>query len=204
MRRTTTCLLTALVLLAAGWVLAGPASACSCTGEPLARQVDRADAVFTGRLLSREVHGGASSSAPALHVFAVDVVWKGSVAAEQGVVSAASGASCGLELDGDGPFLVLAMGASDPGEDPMSADLCGGTTTWTPETEAAVRAALGDPAPAAPRQGSAGTGADGGGSPWGWLALAAAGAGGLGLAGAALLRHRGAPRYDDYPGGGRG
>jgi hypothetical protein len=169
-RRTTSSLLAALVLLVAGWVLAAPASACSCVGEPLATQVDRADAVFTGRLLSREVSGGSSSADPALHVFAVEKVWKGEVAAEQGVVSAASGASCGLELSGDGPFLVLATRSG--GGDPLSADLCGGTTRTTPQLEAEVSAMTGGASPGDPRPGAAGTALDAG-LPW---TAAAAGA----------------------------
>ncbi|MGY1635864.1 hypothetical protein ACI78V_04330 [Geodermatophilus sp. SYSU D00742] len=193
MRRTSVCLLAVLAVLVTGWVLAAPATACSCTGAPLARQVDRADAVFTGRLVSREVRGGWSTPDPALHVFSVEAVWKGSVAAEQGVVSAASGASCGLELAGEGPFLVLATGSADLDGGQLSADLCGGTTTWTPVTEAGVRAATGLDAPAGPRPGAAGT--EFGGQPlWGRLALAAAGVGALGLLGATLLRRRGGRR----------
>jgi hypothetical protein len=50
---------------------------------------------------------------PALHVFAVDTVFKGTAHEQQGVVSPMSGATCGLELAGEGPFalgLILGTG----------------------------------------------------------------------------------------------
>lgn len=140
MSRTTTLVavvLAAVALVFTGWVLATPASACSCAGLATPEQFERADVVFAGHLVSREVNGGASSSDPALHVFAVDAVFKGTAHARQGVVSAASGASCGLELAGDGPFLVFA-GGQDGG--PHRADLCGGTAPAAPELVAEVRA----------------------------------------------------------------
>ncbi len=189
MRRTTTCLLTGVVLLVTGWVLPAPASACSCAGEPLAGQVARADAVFTGRLLSREVGGGSSSADPALHVFAVDTVWKGSVAAEQGVVSAASGASCGLELSGDGPFLVLATRSAELDEGQLAADLCGGTAPWEPELADELQAATGSDGSAGPQPGAAGTEPAGGVRVWGLAAGAVAA--GL-VAGLVLFRRRAA------------
>jgi hypothetical protein len=74
--------------------------------------LSRADAVFLGRLVSREVSGGSVSSDPALHVLAVTEVYKGSAHAEQGVVSAASGGSRGLELTGEGPLAVSPPGRS--------------------------------------------------------------------------------------------
>lgn len=150
MRRATTGLLATLLFLLAGWVLAPAASACSCTGGTPAEFAARADAVFSGRLVSREVVGGA-----ALHVFAVDTVHAGEVAERQGVVSPASGASCGLELAGEGPFLVFAT--REDGR--LAADLCGGTTAWTAEAAAQVQMLTGAAAPGA---GAAGTELPGG------------------------------------------
>ena len=146
MRRWTTGPLAGLLLVLAGWVLAPPASACSCTGGTTADHALRAAAVFSGRLVDREVVDGT-----ALHVFAVDTVYAGEVSARQGVLSPASGASCGLELAGEGPFLVFA-GRED---DRLTADLCGGTTTWTPEAAAEVQMLTGA---SAPEPGTAGTG----------------------------------------------
>ena len=146
MRRATTGLLATLLLVLAGWLLAPPASACGCTGGTPTEQALRADAVFSGRLVSREVLGGDT----ALHVFAVDTVHAGEVAARQGVVSAASGASCGLELTGEGPFLVFAT--REDGR--LAAGLCGGTTAWTAEAAAEVQMLTGA---TAPEPGTAGT-----------------------------------------------
>lgn len=80
MRRWTTGLLAGLLLVLAGWVLAPAASACSCAGGTAADHALRADAVFSGRLVSREAAGGT-----VLHVFAVDTVYAGEVSARQGV-----------------------------------------------------------------------------------------------------------------------
>ena len=150
MRRWTTGLLVALLLVLAGWVLAPVASACSCTGGTASEHALRADAVFSDRLVDREAVDGT-----ALLVFAVDTVYAGEVAARQGVVSPASGASCGLELTGEGPFLVFA-GRED---DRLAADLCGGTTAWTPEAAAEVQMLTGA---TAPEPGTAGTELPGG------------------------------------------
>jgi hypothetical protein len=144
-RRWTTGLLAALLLVLAGWLTAPAASACSCTGGTTADSALSADAVFSGRLADREVVGGT-----ALHVFTVDAVYAGQVAARQGVLSPASGASCGLELAGEGPFLVFAAREDDR----LVADLCGGTTAWTPQAAAEVQVLTGS---SAPEPGSAGT-----------------------------------------------
>ena len=146
MRRATTGLLAALLIVLAGWVLAPAASACSCTGGTPTEHALRADAAFSGRLVDREVLGGDT----ALHVFAVDTVYTGEVAARQGVVSPASGGSCGLELAGEGPFLVFAT--REDGR--LAAGLCGGTTAWTAEGAAEVQMLTGA---TAPEPGMAGT-----------------------------------------------
>jgi len=154
-RRLLTTVLVSCALLLAGWVAAPPASACSCAGGSTAGHLQRADAVFTGTLLSREVHhpaGGLASSAdPAVHVFAVEAIHKGTAEAEQQVVSADSGASCGLELAGDGPFLVFATDPAGAPEGQLAADLCGGTAPLTPALAAEVHDLTGaGPAPPGP------------------------------------------------------
>jgi hypothetical protein len=153
-RRWTAGLLAGLLLVLAGWVLAPAASACSCTGGTTAEHALRADAVFSGRLVAREVVGGWGGGT-ALHVFAVDTVHAGEVAARQGVVSPASGASCGLELAGEGPFLVFAT--REDGR--LAAGRCGGTTAWTAEAAAEVQMLTGA---TAPEPGAAGTELPGG------------------------------------------
>jgi len=183
----------ALFLAVLGVVVlpAAPAAACDCVGDTTAGSFARADLVFTGTLVSREVshpHSPVlSSTDPALHVFAVDSVFKGSAARRQGVVSADSGASCGLELSGDGPFVVFANreGAQ------YTASLCGGSAPLTAALEADLRAlgpAAAPSAPSAPSRPSPGarTGASdvppvGGSGSWPWLA-----GGAVVLAGAAL------------------
>jgi hypothetical protein len=164
MRRIAVSLLLGGLLAAAGLVVAVPASACSCAGMPsVAASFASADAVFTGRLVSREVHHPdwpmISSGDPAVHVFAVDEVFKGVVHEEQGVVSADSGASCGLELSGEGPFVVYAT-ASDGG---YTAGLCDGAARTTDDITAELRALAAGTggAPPAPRAGDAGTDAPG-------------------------------------------
>ncbi len=138
MRRWTAGLLAGLLLVLAGWVLAPAASACSCTGGTAVDHALRADAVFAGRLVDREVVDGT-----ALHVFAVDTVYAGTVATRQGVLSPASGATCGLELTEEGPFLVFAV--REGGR--LAAGLCGGTAAWTASAAAEVQMLTGATAP---------------------------------------------------------
>jgi hypothetical protein len=151
-----TCLYAVVALL-----VAPPASACSCAGGTTQGFFDGADAVFTGSLVSREEPAVVTSSAdPALHVFAVDTVYKGTVHESQGVLSPVSGATCGLELSGDGPFVVFATRSADLGggqfaplaDDQYAAFLCGGTGPLTPALTAelvAMAEGPGDP-PAEP------------------------------------------------------
>jgi len=147
MRRTGTLLLLSALLGALVVVGAGPAQACECVGDTTAGFTERADAVFTGRLISREEPDGPvrSSADPALHVFSVDAVAKGAVSERQEVLSPLSGATCGLEVAGDGPVVVFATRATDPSiagdwpplrDDQYYASLCGGTAPLTPQLEA--------------------------------------------------------------------
>ena len=199
-RRIVATLLLSCVFGAVAVTLAPTASACSCVPQTTAQYLERADAVFSARLLSREEPSGGvlSSADPALHVFAVDTVFKGTAHAEQGVLSPLSGATCGLELVGDGPFVVFATGSPDLGGTPFAALagdqyaslLCDGTAPATAELVAELRA-LAPAAPdaaGAPLPGRAGTTAPGGG-PW---VPAVAGAGALVLlaVGAVLVRRR--------------
>ena len=131
--RSVVIVLLAAGLGAAGLLVASPAAACSCAEADTAVHFADADAVFTGTLVSREVRRldrwSESSGDPALHGFEVETVHKGEVHELQGVVSSAEGGSCGLELSGDGPFVVFAT--RDPGlaSGQYRADLCGGTTS---------------------------------------------------------------------------
>jgi hypothetical protein len=147
MRRTGILLLLGALTGALVVVGAPPAQACSCAGGTTAEFTERADAVFTGRLVSRDEPDRPviSSADPALHVFAVDAVAKGAVSERQEVLSPLSGASCGLELTGDGPVAVFATRTADsylsspgPGleDGQYYANLCGGSAPLTPRLEA--------------------------------------------------------------------
>ena len=189
MRRAITGLLATLLLVLAGWVPVPAASACSCTGGTPAEHALRADAVFSGRLVSREILGGDT----ALHVFAVGTVHAGDVSARQGVVSPASGASCGLELAGEGPFLVFAT--REDGR--LAAGLCGGTTAWSAEAAAEVQMLTGA---AAPEPGTAGTELPGGPSDAALEAGAAVVIAAAVVGGLLLRRRRAAGRTGDGEG----
>lgn len=103
------------------------ASACSCVGATDAESADRADAIFAGTLTGRTTPKQSGSSMdPVTYTFAVSRVYKGEVTTSQPVGSVVSGASCGLELDGTGPFLVFANVGQDA-DPPLEANLCGGT-----------------------------------------------------------------------------
>lgn len=204
--------LTAVVMTA--WSQISPAYACSCVGRSVSENFTAADAIFVGRLDSRTVSHrlpNVSSDDPALHVFAVQTVYKGEVREKQGVVSASDGASCGLELQGDGPFMVFASRDGDitvrpePGQ--YAANLCTGTAFATGKLVAEVKA-LGGKAeapgagvtPAAPAKllpGAAGVeGAEG---PWNRSGLVVAGALAL-LVGWTLRRGLRAQRRSRRPG----
>jgi hypothetical protein len=150
-RRLLVLVLGALVVLGAGWAGAPAASACSCAPATTAEQVARADVVFTGTLVSREVvprvPGLNSSDDPAVLVFAVQTALKGTASERQEVVSADSSASCGLALEGDGPFLVHAghVPGGPPGQ--LTATLCGGTVPADAALVAEVRSLTGGGAP---------------------------------------------------------
>ncbi len=124
-------MLTGLLLLAAVLVLpirAERAWACSCAGFTDAEAFDVSGAVFLGELVERrEPTVVGSSAADVRLVFAVERVFKGEVHATQSVVTAAFGASCGLEITGPGPHLVFGRPRGTSTE--VDADLCGGTRT---------------------------------------------------------------------------
>ena len=120
----------AAALLAAVVVLlpAGAAMACSCVEAPADRELlARSDVAFTGTLVERHdptvLLGLSSSDDPAVLVFDVDTVHKGAVAQRQGIETARSGASCGLELTQGRPALVFA----DRVDGHLEGSLCGGS-----------------------------------------------------------------------------
>jgi hypothetical protein len=200
-RRSVVTVLLAALLTAAGLLVASPAAACSCAEADTAAHFADADAVFTGTLVSRDVDHPdwptTSSADPALHVFAVDAVFKGEVHELQGVVSAADGASCGLTLSGDGPFAVFATRDAALPEGQYRAGLCGGTTELDPAVAGELEELAGATTPtgaasSSPARGPAGL--QGAGLSPVATGLAAAGALALAAVGLLVVRRRGRRR----------
>lgn len=166
-------------------VLAGPAAACSCAQAPEdPANLARADVVFVATLEARTepLRGEVWSSAtPATYVFEVSQVLKGEATARQEVLSASSGASCGLEIHGPGPFLVLATrggdGLVEPGDGQLAANLCSGTRAVGGAELAELEQRMGSSDPLVGGSTGDGGSGDGGASP---------GAPSLLIAGAAL------------------
>ncbi|MGP4023866.1 hypothetical protein [Actinomadura sp. 3N407] len=94
-------MLIALALVAlVGVVTPGRACACSCAAMTDQEAYAKADAVFTGRVVQRQVRSRGwgpwktqSSGDPATLVFQVSVVNKGEVTRRQDLVTASEGAS---------------------------------------------------------------------------------------------------------------
>lgn len=106
---------------------ASPAFACSCALMSEQEHYERADVVFSGKLTGREEppRPWVSSMDPATLTFEVSKVYKGGAGEQQEVTTPMSGASCGLEIQGAGPYLVFTNEGRDG--DCLTASLCGGT-----------------------------------------------------------------------------
>ena len=110
-----------------------PVWACSCATFTDEEALGDANVVFTGTLVEIVTPPGDTwtSTDPERFIFDVDQVYKGEAVQTQTIVTARDGASCGLEIQGPGPFLVYATftdsivtGAVD-GE--FYSNLCSGT-----------------------------------------------------------------------------
>lgn len=133
-------LVAVLLALSALWASPAPAYACSCAATSDDQHAADAAAIFTGTLVENRVDEPAQTRTL---TFAVDRVFKGQVTATQVVTSHASGASCGVEITGPGPFLVFAQA----GPTGLTADLCGGTRSGpAPASLGAGQQPLPDPA----------------------------------------------------------
>jgi hypothetical protein len=130
-----------VLVVAAGlsvWT-APPAGACSCVARSDGEALATADAVFIGKVTGYDDPrtGPVFSSADMVTwTFAVDEVFKGNVAAEQAVLSAAEDASCGLAVSAGGYYMVFAehadAAAPAAADRPLAAGLCGGTREAAP------------------------------------------------------------------------
>jgi hypothetical protein len=130
-----------LLALSALWATPAPAYACSCAGASDDQLAANADVIFTGTVTDDQVDEGEQTRTL---TFTVDRVFKGQATATQVVTTHASGASCGLEISGPGPFLVFA----DQEQSGLTANLCGGTRAGSaPAGMGAGQAPLVDAAP---------------------------------------------------------
>ena len=115
MRRVLGGMLVLLVGAVSGLVgPASPACACSCMRLTEAEAYERASTVFAATLVRRgEAKDGQSSLTQVTMEFVVDAVYKGEVRPVQKVLTAASSASCGLEVPVGQRYLVHASPSED-------------------------------------------------------------------------------------------
>jgi hypothetical protein len=134
----------ALLLAVASVVLLGsaPAHACRCVFGDVARQVDRADAVFVGSFArpDRTVADGRIT-----FDLAVDEVYRGEVTSPVTVVAPYSSATCGLDGIPAGKPVVWFVRGAPRGE--VRSDLCSGTTPLTPALSRRLERLAGPPGP---------------------------------------------------------
>jgi hypothetical protein len=129
-RRTV---LVGVLALAVPVIMVGTAPAalaCSCVTQQLAAQADRADVVFSGRVLALEPERPRTmvgSADPVTWTFSVDRRYKGDAQAPQPVVSARSEASCGVEFREGRTYLVLGTHQQAGGTLHLASTLCNGT-----------------------------------------------------------------------------
>jgi LPXTG-motif cell wall-anchored protein len=164
------------------WTTPTPPSPAGCSPERSSTPPGPSSAAVIPPCTSSHRHGGEGHRARAA-----------------GLLSPDSGASCGLELSGDGPFVVFATRSTqlggapfaDLGHDQYAASLCGGTAPLAPAIQADLQALAPDPAPEIPVPGAAGTDARGTGDTNSFVpALAATGTLALLAAGGLLVRRR--------------
>lgn len=124
---------------------ADPAYACSCIAAKEKKLYKWADVVFKGKVTKKkELHGemgmsgGGHSMSPSsvVYTFTPTRSYKGKVAKPQKVTTAGDSAACGVNLDGQGPFLVFAnrpepTNTSLAAKKPLTISLCGGTREFT-------------------------------------------------------------------------
>lgn len=121
---------------------ASPAFACSCAAGTLRDHADGADVVFRGTLVAVTPPADSTAS-DALVTYDIQArtAFKGSVEYATQVVSAASGASCGLEgMQVGAEYVFFATGTTPP----FQASLCGGTERVTPDRLTKIEKVLGE------------------------------------------------------------
>lgn len=120
-----------LAMLAGALALgaATPALGCSCIAESARAQFERADAVFTGRVMSVSspspaVAGGDPHGAFVTADFEVHQVYKHDVAASAAVRTQSQATACGVEFVAGETYLVFAR----TGGGVVETGVCDGTT----------------------------------------------------------------------------
>jgi hypothetical protein len=106
-----------------------PAHACSCAGATPEQAFQRAEAVFTGTVISISpplVGIISNSASPETVTFRVSNVSKGPPPSTHGTIvltTAVSGASCGYPFQNGGQYMVYAFNSGQQ----LQTDLCSGT-----------------------------------------------------------------------------
>lgn len=124
----------AAMAIAGGALLgvSGPACACSCMPNPnMAERVAKADVVFSGKAISTESKGQTK-----VITFEVGTTYKGPAETRQEILTAQDSASCGLEIQDKGEYIVFGNKADHglglkPAEGQYTAILCGGADPAT-------------------------------------------------------------------------
>ncbi len=143
LRLLLTVLLASLTIVV---IPASPSFACSCARASTEQYVDGADAVFTGTVTGKEPppeRAVMSSMDPITYTFDVERWFKGERENPVEILSAMSGASCGLEGVRAGQRYVVFASESRRGDRELWASLCGGTAPWSADLESDVAAAAG-------------------------------------------------------------
>ncbi len=115
------------LLVAGSWAIPHVASACSCLPpEPPKDALDKADAVFVGRVVVADDAGAGDTFRRIRYQFEVSRSWKGDPGATVSLSSAADSAACGRSFALDEEYLVYAY-ADQSGE--LTDSLCSRTRT---------------------------------------------------------------------------
>ncbi len=97
------------LLVAGTWAIPHVASACSCLPpEPPKEALEKAEAVFVGRVLEVHEEGGGNMLARRRYRFEVSRFWKGELGETITVSSAVSSAACGRSYTQDEQYLIYA------------------------------------------------------------------------------------------------
>ncbi|HFE44141.1 MAG TPA: hypothetical protein ENJ18_01425 [Nannocystis exedens] len=116
------------LLVAGAWAIPHVASACSCLPpEPPKEALEKAQAVFVGRVLEISEEGGGDMLARRRYRFEVSRFWKGELGETITLSSAASSAACGRSYAQDEQYLIYA--STDPNGGGLVDFLCSRTRT---------------------------------------------------------------------------